>query len=159
MAMKPWFERELGRVPPHSTLAEVGMTLLRDRNPLALHRAVRRDRNRDLERWAHRRADALDREPFGIVPRSVPDSSPMSILPAVIAWISAGAPPRLVISMSSPCILKIPSCMPTSTDTKPNAEGKALPTRNVSADAAAPNAPSKKVANALTAQILREVNE
>src|SRR5262249_20173270 len=46
-------------------------------------------------------------------------------------------PPKLLISISTPCFLKMPVRSPTSAGTNENASRPALPTRKVSAEATA----------------------
>jgi hypothetical protein len=54
---------------------------------------------------------------------------------AAIACCSRASPPKLLISMSTPCCLKMPVRAPTSAGTKENASRPAFPTRSVSAGA------------------------
>jgi hypothetical protein len=61
--------------------------------------------------------------------------------------LQTGVAPKLLISMSTPCRLKMPVRAPISAGTKENASRPAFPTRSVSAEAEA-RAPPNKTAEA-----------
>ena len=58
---------------------------------------------------------------------------PMSRLSAVRACCSLASPAAADASISSPCLAKMPVCMPTSSGVKVQANATALPTRSFSA--------------------------
>src|ERR1700722_6422311 len=89
-------------------------------------------------------------EPLTMKASPGPEPSAMSIAPAAIACCNLASPPKLAISMSRPCCLKIPVRTPTSSGTNENASRPALPTRSVSAEAAV-------AASSATASIARIV--
>ena len=72
-------------------------------------------------------------EPFTMKARPGPEPSATSMPSAAIACCSRASPPKLLISISTPCFLKMPVRWPTSAGTNENASLPALPTRKVSA--------------------------
>src|ERR1700677_4767375 len=80
-------------------------------------------------------ATALAGEPLTRNARSGPPPSAMSMAPEARPSCSFELPAKPIDSISRPCFLKMPVCMPTSSGTKENAAGSALPTRSVSAAA------------------------
>src|SRR5712672_2889442 len=75
-------------------------------------------------------------EPLTMKARPGPEPSEMSTPSAAIACCSRASPPKLLISTSRPCRVKMPDRTPTSSGTKEKASRPALPTRRVSAEAA-----------------------
>ncbi len=80
-------------------------------------------------------ATPLTGEPFTMKASPGPEPSPISIPSAAIACWMRASPPKLLISMSMPCFLKMPVRAPMSAGTNENASRPALPTRRVSAAA------------------------
>ena len=97
-------------------------------------------------------------EPLTMKASAGPELSAMSTLSAAMPCCSLASPPKLEISRSRPCFLKMPVCAPTSTGTKENASRPALPTRKVSAvpadGAAIMNAMSASTAKTLQNTLL-----
>ena len=78
-------------------------------------------------------ATALAGTPFAMNAMPGPEPMPTSMLSAVSACCIRASPPNADASISTPCLAKMPICMPTSSGVKVQANGTALPTRSFSA--------------------------
>ena len=87
-------------------------------------------------------AIAFTGEPLAMKAMPGPEPSATSILSAAIACCSLASPAKAVACTSRPSFLKMPSWMPTSSGTKENASGTALPTRNSVVGVAGAEAPN-----------------
>ena len=76
---------------------------------------------------------ALAGTPLAMNAMPGPLPMPTSMLSAVSACCILASPPKADASISSPCLAKMPICMPTSSGVKVQANGTALPTRSFSA--------------------------
>ncbi len=80
---------------------------------------------------------------------SGPAPTPISTLPAAMAWCSLAPPAKSASWTSSPCLAKNPFWTPTSFGTMGIAVGEALPTWSVSAARPGAAASASKAANAI----------